>query len=207
MFFHFLKNKFENSAKYFKTFRQRTRSPCSWVLEILVYFKVQHEIDSWHFQNLLGLFRNSWNFKNLSTFRQLLFSLFQRTLWKKPQKPMYSIGRFFGFFKGSPHVSCRCDEGQDLITYLFSDCNHCAMYSLGRFFWFSRGPSYEKRKIKVVYMSSNFKRCHEIQNYTFAKISAVYLMWNPEICQNPPKHGEGDLDFFFVFFFINTFKN
>ena len=149
MFFHFLKNKFENSAKYFKTFRQRTRSPCSWVLEILVYFKVQHEIDSWHFQNLLGLgFRET--LKIWAHSDNFCFHYFKGPFEKSLKNQCIVLADFFWFFKGSPHVSCRCDEGRDLITYLFSDCNHCAMYSLGRFFWFSRGPSYEKRKIKVV---------------------------------------------------------
>ena len=55
-------------------------------------------------------------------------------------------------------------------------------------FW---DPPFENMKINVVWMSSNFQRFHKTKQ--ILKFSAAYLMWNPEICQDLPNQGQGDL--------------
>ena len=42
-------------------------------------------------------------------------------------------------------------------------------------------------------MISNFEMFQEIQNNQILKVTALYLMWNPEICQDPRSCGQDDL--------------
>ena len=45
-------------------------------------------------------------------------------------------------------------------------------------------------KTKVV---ERFERFQETQNKQIQKVTALYLMWNSEICQDVPKRGQDDL--------------
>ena len=58
--------------------------------------------------------------------------------------------------------------------------------NFGRLFGFFQNFC-ERTKIKVAWMSTNFERLHEILNEANSTNSA-YLMWNPEIYQDPPNH-------------------
>ena len=62
---------------------------------ILADFWVPHEIDSWNFQQMLDLWFSEAS-QNLSSFRQLLFSLFHRG--DQREKFKKSLGRHFEFF-------------------------------------------------------------------------------------------------------------
>ena len=101
-----------------------------------------------------------------------------------------AIWQFFSFFLNWSQLSS---------VLILIDCIYKKWYKsslllficISNFFWiFPCGPPYETMKIKVIKFweaSENHK-----SSICFYKISAVYFMWNPEICQDPPTCGQDD---------------